>query len=196
MMDKKAVDNLVKRMVSVFAELFPEHTYLYFPLISAALIWIIRRPEAWKEQILSWEVWPDPEFVPTKPDEFILTFFENDPHLAHVYKNELTNKDLAALRDAFIRLYPVLGLEDPFLAALFAEELETKKYREIVLAFDERVDRARADIKALKDRPKFLEALKTLSEEFVDLNAALLSQTDVQKSLEKMVKTQIEETDG
>jgi hypothetical protein len=58
------------------------------------------------------------------------------------------------------------------------------------------VDQARADIAALKSRPKFLEALKTLTQEFTSLSVALLSQTDVQKSLEKMVKNQIEKTDA
>ncbi len=195
-MDKKSVDSLVKRMVSVFAKFLPQNTYLYFPLISAALVWAIRRPEEWKEEILSWEVWPDPEFVPTKPDSFILAFFENDPNLAVIYKSELKKKDLPALREAFIRLYPILGLEDPFLAALFREELEAKEFRRIVQEFDTRVDQAREDIEALKSRPEFLEALKTLSNEFAALSAALLSQTDVQKSLEKMVKTQIDETDA
>ncbi len=196
MMEKKSVDSLVKRVVSVFAEFFPQHTYLYFPLISAVLVWAIRRPEEWKHQILSWEVWPDPEFVPTKPDTFIMTFFESDPNLALIYKDELNRKNLSALRKAFIRLYPILGLQDPFLAALFREELETKEFRMIVQGFDDRVEQARADINALKKRPEFLEALKTLSNEFAALSAALLSQTDVQKSLEKMVKNQIEETDA
>jgi len=195
-MEKKSVDSLVKRVVLVFAELFPQHTYLYFPLISAALVWAIRRPEEWKEEILSWEVWPDPEFVPTKPDAFILAFFESDPNLSLVYQDELKTKDLPTLREAFICLYPILGLEDPFLAALFREELEAKDFRVIVQGFDTRVNQARADIEALKSRPEFLEALKTLSNEFAALSAALLSQTDVQKSLEKMVKNQIEETDA
>jgi len=66
----------------------------------------------------------------------------------------------------------------------------------IVQGFDTRVNQARADIEALKSRPEFLEALKTLSNEFAALSAALLSQTDVQKSLEKMIKNQIEETDA
>jgi hypothetical protein len=180
----------------VFAEFFPQHAYLYFPLISAALLWAIRRPDEWEEQILSWEVWPDPEFLPAKPDAFILAFFEGDSNLALAYKDELEKEDLPALREAFPRLYPILGLEDPFLIALFREELEAKEFRRIVQGFDTKVDQARADIKALKSRPKFLEALKTLAKEFASLSTAFLSQTDVQKTLEKMVKSQIEETDA
>ena len=195
-MEKKPVDSLVKHVVSVFAEFFPKHTYLYFPLISAALVWAIRRPQEWKDEILSWEVWPDPEFIPTKPDSFILTFFESDPSLCLNYKNELKKKDLPALREAFIRLYPVLGLEDPFLTALFRDDLEAKEFRRIVQGFDTRIDQARADIESLKSRPEFLEALKTLSNEFAALSAALLSQTDVQKSLETIVKGQVEESDA
>lgn len=195
-MSKKTVDSLVKRVVSVLAQFFPQQTYLYFPLISAALVWAIRRPEEWKERILSWEVWPDPEFIPAKPKAFILAFFENDPDLAKTYKRELKKKDMETLREAFLRLYPILGLEDPFLSALFKEELEDKEIRKIVQGFDKSVDQARADIAALKNRPKFLEALKTLTQEFASLSVALLSQTDVQKSLEKMVKEQIKRTDA
>jgi hypothetical protein len=196
MMNQKTVDNLIKRVVSVLGQFFPQHTYLYFPLISAALVWAIRRPEEWKERILSWEVWPDPEFIPAKPDAFILAFFENDPDLTKTYKREIKKKDMEALREAFVRLYPILGLDDPFLSALFKEELEDKEIRKIVQGFDKRVDQARTDIAALKSRPRFLEALKTLTQEFASLSVALLSQSDVQKSLEKMVKDQIEKTDA
>jgi len=195
MMEKKSVDNLVKRVVSVFAELFPQRTYLYFPLISATLVWALRRPEEWREQIFSWAVWPDPEFIPTKPDSFILSFFESNPDLTRTYRDELRKKQLLALREAFLRLYPILGLEDPFLVALFREELEAKKFREIVQGFESKVNQAKAGIDALKSRPKLAEALKTLSKELAALSAALLSQTDVQKALAQMVKTQIEKTD-
>lgn len=195
-MEEKSVDSLIKHVVSVFAEIFPQHTYLYFPLISAALIWAIRRPEEWREKILSWQVWPDPEFIPTKPDSFILAFFESDPNLSLSYRNEIKKKDLPALREAFIRLYPVLGLEDPFLIALFREELEAKEFRRIVQGFEIRVDQARTDMETLKSRPEFLEALKALSKEFASLGAVLLSQIDVQQSLEKMIKSQIKETDA
>ena len=195
-MERKSVEGLVKRVVSVFTQFFPRHAYLYFPLISAALVWAIRRPDEWKDKILSWEVWPDPEFVPAKPNAFILAFFENDLDLAQIYKREIKKKDQTALREAFIRLYPILGLEDPFLSALFKAELEAKEFRKVVQGFDTRVDRARADIAALKSRPKFLEALKTLTQEFASLSVALISQSDVQKSLEKLVKEQIEEKDA
>ena len=144
---------------------------------------------------MSWEVWPDPAFIPAKPDAFILAFFENDPDLAQAYKREIKKKDLTVLREAFIRLYPILGLEDPFLSALFKEDLETREFRKVGQGFDTRVDRARADIAVLKSRPKFLEALKTLTQEFASLSVALISQSDVQKSLEKLVKEEIEKTD-
>jgi len=190
-MSDKAVERLLKRIVSVFSEFFPRKSYLYFPLISAALIWAQRRPEEWREKILSWKVWPAPEYVEKKPDAFILSFFQSDRDLAASFRDELGRKDAAALRNAFLRLYPLRGLEDPFLNALFMEETASKNFRKIVRDFDTRVARAKEDIEACPNRPRLLEALKTLSEELSALSAELLSQTDVQKSLEKMIKNRI-----
>jgi hypothetical protein len=190
-MSKKTVETLIARVVSVLTEFFPKQAYLFFPLISAAVIWAVRRPEEWKERIFYWKVWPDPDYVPMKPDAFIVEFFERDDDLAASFEEEIKNKDLEGLRHVFLRLYPLLGLEDPFLAALFRKEIAAKNFKKIVDEFDERVERARADIKAVESRPRFVRALKTVSSELASLGAELLSQAEVQKALEKMVKSRL-----
>ena len=192
-MSDKNVENLLKRVVSVLSEFFPQQKYLYFPLVSAALIWAVRRPEEWREKIFSWKVWPDPEYISEKPEAFIESFFRNDADLAEAFKDEIKHKNVKYLRDAFLRLYPLFGLDDPFLTALFREEIASKSFRKIVQEFDARVERARADIEACKSRPRLLEALKTVSGELSALGAVLLSQADVQKSLEKLVKSRIDD---
>ncbi|MBN1221898.1 MAG: hypothetical protein JXB23_01525 [Candidatus Aminicenantes bacterium] len=192
-MSDKTVESLLKRVVSVLSEFFPQQKYLYFPLVSAALIWAVRRPEEWREKIFSWRVWPDPEYLAEKPDAFIESFLRNDADLAAAFKDEIKHKNFKYLRDAFLRLYPLFGLDDPFLTALFREEIASKSFRKIVLEFDARVEQAKADIEACKGRPRLLEALKTVSGELSALGAVLLSQADVQKSLEKLVKSRIDD---
>jgi hypothetical protein len=190
-MSKTTVESLIERVVSVLTEFFPRQKYLLFPFLSAALVWAVRRPEEWKERIFSWKVWPDPDYLPLKPDAFILEFFEQDADLSASFKKEIKNEDLEYLRDAFLRLYPLLGLEDPFLAALFREEIATKNFKMIVKEFDDRVKHAREDIAAVESRPRFIQALKTISVELAALGAELLSQTEVQKALEKLVKSRL-----
>ena len=192
-MSKKTVESLIERVVSVLTEFFPKQSYLFFPLISAAVIWAVRRPEEWRERIFSWKVWPDPNYLPMKPDAFIVDFFEQDADLTASFHEEIKNKDLAGLRQAFLRLYPVLGLEDPFLASLFRKEIESKNFQRIAEEFDKRVERARADIAAVEGRPRFVQALKTISRELASLGAGLLSQAEVQKALEKLVKSRLGE---
>ena len=97
----------------------------------------MRRADQWKEKILSWKIWLDPHRIETKPDEFMLHFFESAPYLKETYKEDIRKKDWKILREAFNRLYPILGLEDPFLSALFHKELTEKKYAEIVKEFEE-----------------------------------------------------------
>jgi len=192
-MSEKTVESLIERVVSVLAEFFPQQAYLFFPLISAALVWAVRRPDEWKERIFSWKVWPDPDYMPVKPDAFILDFFKTDNDLAASFKEEIKTKKMVELRDAFIRLYPILELEDPFLAALFRKEIAAKNFREIAAEFDGRVSRAREDIAAVENRPRFVQAMKTLSKELASLGAELLSRTEVQKALEKMVKSRLKD---
>ena len=190
-MSKKTVESLIERVVSVLTEFFPKQSYLFFPLISAAVIWAVRRPEEWQERIFSWKVWPEPDYLPMKPDAFIVDFFEQDADLTASFQEEIINKDLAGLRQAFLRLYPVLGLEDPFLVSLFRKEIASKNFQRIADEFDKRVERARADIAAVEGRPRFVQALKTISRELASLGAGLLSQAEVQKALEKMVKSRL-----
>jgi len=190
-MSKKTVESLIERVVSVLTEFFPKQSYLFFPLISAAVIWAVRRPEEWQERIFSWKVWPEPDYLPMKPDAFIVDFFEQDADLTASFQEEIINKDLAGLRQAFLRLYPVLGLEDPFLVSLFRKEIASKNFQRIADEFDKRVKRARADIAAVEGRPRFVQALKTISRELASLGAGLLSQAEAQKALEKMVKSRL-----
>lgn len=130
-MKKSLLEKLVENGVSFLSEFFPKASTLYVPLLSASIVWTIKRAAEWKEKILSWKVWADPEYIETKPDAFILEFFKSHPALSQSYQDEIQKSDMESLREAFRSLYPILGLEDPFLTALFAHELESKNYRKM-----------------------------------------------------------------
>jgi hypothetical protein len=191
----KPVEKAIKNAIRLLREIYPQNTYLYFPLLSAALIWVVRRPKEWKESILSWQVWPDPDYIKAKPNDFILDFFSSRPLLNDAYSESTQHKDWKTLRAAFIRLYPIFGLEDPFLMALFREEIEDKNFATIVLEFDTRVEKAKRDIRALKDDYRLLAGLRTFGEELASLGMTLLVESEVQRSLQDILKEQLKGMD-
>lgn len=182
------IEKIVEGGIRILSEFLPQKTYLYFPLLNAAFVWAVRRVDQWKEKILSWKVWLDPHRIETKSDEFILHFFESVPSLREIYKEDIHKKNWKILRDAFDRLYPILGLEDPFLSALFYKELEEKKYTEIVKEFDRKVTQAEMDIEAVEDSSGLLQGLKAFADEISSLGLELVPQDKVQKAIVDLIK--------
>ncbi len=190
-MNKKTIEQVVQDGVKFIAQFLPKATYLYFPLLSAALVWAIKRNKEWKEKIFSWEVWIDPSPVRVKSDKYILSFFKKNNDLRRAYTKEIADEDLTSLRKAFLSLYPILGLDDPFLSALFYQELEAKHYRKIVKEFKGRVAKAIQDIGALNEKPRFVEGLKSVAKEMASLSSDMITQTSVQKALAEIIKREI-----
>src|SRR5512136_3421821 len=116
-MSKKSVEAALARGVELLDRLLPLKSWLYFPVLYAASVWAVRRVFDYRDRILSWQVWLDPEFVRTKPDVFFLDFFAGAARLAREYGGEIGRGDLRALRAAFPAIYSVIGLEDAFLRA-------------------------------------------------------------------------------
>ena len=189
------VEKVIKNALKLLMTIYPQSTYLYFPLLSTALVWAVRRSKEWEESIFSWQVWPDPGYIKAKPDDFILEFFSSSPPLQNAYSEEIRNEDWKTLRAAFIRLYPILGLEDPFLSALFREEIEDKNFPKIVLEFDTRVEKAKKDIRAAKEDHRLLSVLRAFGEEMASLSTTLLVESEVQRSLQEILKDQLKRTD-
>jgi hypothetical protein len=182
------LEKIVEKGISFLSKIFPLKSYLHFPLLSAALIWGIRRATEWKKEILSWQVYLDPERIGVKPDEFVLSFFKNHSSLNKIYETEIMSNDMKALREAFNRLYPILGLEDPFLSALFYEELESRDFRKIVEEFEEKVSRAEKDIEAFEGKSRFIEGLETIASEMASLSIELMSEDKVQEVVANTIK--------
>lgn len=182
------LQKIVEDGIRFLSEIFPLKTYLYFPLLNASAIWAAKRLDEWREQIFSWKVWLEPDTLLTKPDEFILNFFQNTPCLGKAFQAEIQSKDMKALRRAFVCLFPVVGLEDPFLTALFHQELESGDFRKIVEEFSARASQARHDIKAAEPDPRFFKGLKAFRDEVCSLGADLILQAEIQKMVAASLK--------
>lgn len=194
-MGKSSLEKVVEKGISFLSKIFPFKTYLYFPLLYTSFIWAIKRVKEWKEEIFSWKVWLDPDRIEIKPDEFILNFFETNPALNKTYEVEIKKKDLVSLRKNFFRLYPIIGLEDPFLSALFYEELKSGDFEKIVKEFEERISQAEKDIEAFNEKLKLLEGLKSFANEMVSLNLDLFSQDKVQDIFAGLIKKSLMKND-
>src|SRR5665647_138629 len=142
-MAKKDIEAALARGVEILEAFLPLKSWLLFPVLYSACVWAARRVFDYRERILAWQVWLDPDFVRTKPDDFILAFFCGNEALGREYADEIARKDLRVLRAEFPALYPVLGLEDAFLKALFKAEIDAADYRAIVVEFASRTAKAR-----------------------------------------------------
>jgi hypothetical protein len=192
-MQKTPVEKIVEKGISFLSKIFPLKSYLHFPLLSAALFWGIRRIAQWKKEILSWQVYLDPERIEVKPDEYVLNFFKSYPDLNKIYETEIKGKSMETLREAFHGLYPILGLEDPFLSALFYEELESRDFKKIVKEFEDKVSRAEKDIDTFEGKSRLLEGLQTFAEEMASLSIDLMSKEEVQEIVANTIKKRTKE---
>ena len=187
-MSKKDIEAALARGVEILEEFLPLKSWLIFPVLYAACVWAVRRVFDYRERILAWEVWLDPEFVRTKPDGFILDFFAGNERLRREYAAEIEGGDLRTLRAAFPALYSVIGLEDAFLKALFKAELDAAEYRGIVVEFAARAAKARDDIQPAADDPEFWKALFFVAAEAAALGLHLIKDEEVQDMIVGLIK--------
>jgi len=187
-MSKKSVEAALARGVELLNEFLPLKSWLYFPVLYAASVWAVRRVFDYRDRILAWQVWLDPEFVRTKPDGFVLDFFAGDEGLGREYAGEIARGDLRTLRAAFPALYSVIGLEDAFLKALFKAELDAADYRAVVVEFAARTARARDAIGPAAADPSFWSALELIGREAASLGLHLLKDEQVQALILSLIK--------
>lgn len=182
-MKARTLEEAIRNIFGFIGRFLPPESALYVPLVSAALAWASRGVRDWKERILAFRVWLDPSRVRAKPDAFVLDFFRSHSRLRQAFSEELEREDMVALREAFECLYPVIGLEDPFLLGLFHGELENRAYRQILKSFKRRVKQAVDEIAPVEGDEDFLGGLETLARETVRLIPDMMSEKEVQKAL-------------
>lgn len=185
------VEKKVNQVIRLLDDLIPEKTYLHLPLVSAVVFWGLKRRLDWKEKIFEKKIWPAPPVIREKPDEFIRDFFRRRPALEREFRPELDEGNSERLRRIFNRLYPVFGLEDPFLNALFKEELEKKEYRRLIADYEARIHAAQRDIQILEKSPELRKALDALYQHALSLGSDVLTQRDVQKNIIKMIEDHV-----
>ena len=190
-MTKKSLEKIVQEGIRFLSRFFPQSQYMYFPLLSAALVWAVKSSQEWQEKICSWEVWLDPSFVKVKSDDFVLDFFAHHAGLSQAFAKEIQNQDIPSLRKFFYSLYPIIGLEDPFLSGLFYQELASQNYRQIVQYYDERVAQAIVDIEAVEEKGEFVEGLELIAKELAAFGTDMITQTSVQEALVKIINKQL-----
>lgn len=187
-MARKDIEAALARGVEILEAFLSLKSWLLFPVLYSACVWAVRRVFDYRERILAWQVWLDPEFVRTKPDEFILDFFCGNDAIRREYANEIARGDLRVLRAAFPALYSILGLEDAFLKALFKPELDAADYRAIVVEFAARTAKARDDIRPAAADPEFWKALYVVAAEAASLGLHLLKDEEVQEMIVALIK--------
>jgi hypothetical protein len=180
-MDKKGVEKALAGAVRALSDILPLKSYLLFPVVYSVCVWAVRRVFDYRARILSWQAWLEPGAIGTKPDDFVLRFFRNHGGLAREYAEEFEARNMKALRKAFARLYPVVGIEDPFLQGLFGAELKAEDYRKIVAEFAARGARARADIAAASLDDRFWRDLEAAGMEMASLGIHLLADDAVRR---------------
>jgi hypothetical protein len=191
-MEKIKIEELVDNAFDILSEFVPAKTGLYFPLISSALIWLINRHEDWEKSIYSWQVWPDPDFLKNKPNEFVLDFFIQKDSLKEYFRTQIEARDMDFLRNVFDYLYPIFGLKDPFLSALFDKEIKSKDFKKIIIEFEKRLDKARQTVTPLKGNKTFAQSMGKVIKEIGALCAGILSQEEVQEMVAEIVKQKIQ----
>jgi hypothetical protein len=190
-MDKKRAEHILDQGVKVLAEFLPLKTYIYFPVLYSICVWAVRRIFDLKERVLAWQVWLEPGMVESKPDAFILNFFERTEGVREAFAEEVRVKDMAALRKAFAGLYPVCGLEDAFLLALFQEDLEAGDFRKIADEFGERTARAIEDIKPAGSGQEFWRGMQSVGMEIASLGIHVMSDVQVRKLILDRIRKKV-----
>jgi hypothetical protein len=190
-MDKKRAEHVLDNGVKVLAEFLPLKSYLYFPVLYSICVWAVRRIFDLKERVLAWQVWLEPGMVESKPDAFILNFFERTEGVRETFAEEVRVKDMPALRKAFAGLYPVCGLEDAFLLALFQEDLEAGDFRKIADEFGERTARAIEDIKPAGSGQEFWRGMQSVGMEIASLGIHVMSDVQVRKLILDRIRKKI-----
>ena len=178
-MEEKKLQTFLKQSAEILKDFFPPDTSALIPLLYSTLIWTTKRKENLEEEVSGLRLWLEPEIVDNKPDEFILDFFEKRSDLREAFENEIKSSDMKSLRLAFRGLYPVVGLEEPFLQSLFSEELARGDYRLIADQFDWKLNQALDEIKAAEKKPELWAVLKKIGESFLSLSWAWLSDDEL-----------------
>ncbi len=190
-MDEKKTRTFFKQAADILRDFLPGSAAVLGPLLYSVAVWAVEKKNSCRERIEELRVWLLPEILVNKPDDFVLNFFQTDERLMQAYADELSAANLKKLRQDFAILYPILGLQDPFLEALFWPEIESADFRKITAEYRPRVERALKEIKTAEGQPEFWTALEEISRGLLELGWQVLSEAEVRKWLRHWLKSHI-----
>jgi len=189
-MDEQKILSFFKKATDILKDFLPPGAAALAPLVYALSVWGLKKQASYRDKVDGLKVWLLPEILVNKPAEFVLNFFTAEEALKEAYKDEIARKDLIKLQQDFAVLYPLLGLQDPFLEALFWPEIEAGEFKKIVAEFKPRVEKALQEIKAAEDRTDFWPALGRIFSGLVELGWQALSESEVRSWLKQWLKNQ------
>ncbi|MGC8745124.1 MAG: hypothetical protein ACP5SQ_00665 [Candidatus Saccharicenans sp.] len=187
-MEENKLVVFLQQSVKILQYFLPLDSLSFFPILYASLIWAFDRQFNFQAKVLELEVWLEPDILKSKSNEFILAFFNSNERLKAAYAKELAENNMMSLRLDFEVLYPVIGLQDPFLEKLFSRELEQGNYRGLVNDFDFRLNQALSEIMVAGSQPQFWNELGKIGQEFLSLGWDLLNKADVRAEIKKTLE--------
>lgn len=173
-MDVRKFQSAVDELLSVIGRLVNLKAFPYLPIIYSSLFYFIRKRSAYRQAVRAMPAGPRSRRVANKPKKFVDDFLQREAPFA------LNEPDPRRRRKIFGRLYPVLGLRDPFLISLFRERLDRHDLQTIVDEFDKRLRTALDQIPAPRSSPDFWQALDTFVETAAGLTIDLAREREIQ----------------
>ncbi|MEW6456398.1 MAG: hypothetical protein AB1410_06790 [Acidobacteriota bacterium] len=192
-MNLETIKKVLGFAVETIEFFIPEKKYLIFPLLISIIEDAIKKRERSGEIAFSLPVFINPDIVETKPDKFIMNFFTSNAELKNYYEPYVKNKDISFLRQRFNTLYPILGLNDPFLRALFKKEIEKNEFEKIFECYEERLKKAKEDTEPLRMDKDFRVMINKILKEIFNLGLSSLDKKEIRKILLEEIKKKLHE---
>ncbi len=186
-MDSRKFQGLVDEVLGVLGKIVNLKAFPFLPVIYSSLFYFVKRGEVYRNAVRAIPAGPRSRVVANKSKRFV------DDFLAQQAPSNLEVSDERARRRAFSRLYPVLGLRDPFLLALFRDEIDAGDLQTVVDEFDTRVREAIAEIPAPRSDPAFWRALDAFVRASAGLAINLAREREIQDLIIKRVKQYLKE---
>ncbi|MEW6363975.1 MAG: hypothetical protein AB1714_04985 [Acidobacteriota bacterium] len=186
-MDSRKFQALVDEVLGVLGKIVNLKAFPFLPVIYSSIFYFVKRGEAYRNAVRAIPVGPRSRIVINKSKRFV------DDFLAQHAPSVLAGSDARGRRRAFSSLYPVLGLRDPFLLALFRDEVDSGDLQIVVDSFDTRVHEALAEIPAPRSDPAFWRALDAFVRASAGLALNLAREREIQDLIIKRVNQYLKE---
>lgn len=181
-MDAKKFQKVLDEVLDALALVVNVRSFPFFPVLYASLFHFVRKGAAYRKAVRELPAGPRSRIVTNKSQRFIDDFLRRN---AAQFASE---PDPKSRKRAFVRLYPLLGLRDPFLSTLFRDELAAGDHERIVAELDERVRAAVDAIPAPASSPTFWKAMDAFVQTSAGLAIELVRERDVQELILDRVK--------